>query len=297
MTKLKRFEGNPILKPKKENEWESGAVFNCATVYDGKLIHMLYRAIGEYDSYISRLGYAISEDGFNFKRISHPVFEPQEDYEAFGCEDPRITKIDNRYYITYTALFNRAFSGEGNRVALASTNDFKSFTRYGVILPEFKDKDAVLFPEKIEGKYVMYHRIRPDIWIAYSDDLKRWYGHKVVMRPRKGSWDCQYIGSGAPPLKTEKGWLLFYHGVDENKVYRLGIALFDLNDPSMLLARQEEPILEPKENYELYGDVPNVVFTCGAIEKDTSFYVYYGGADKTICVATVDRNCVIESFR
>ena len=266
-----------------------GAVFNCAAVYDGKLVHMLYRAIGEYDGYISRFGYAVSEDGFNFQRFNHPVFEPQANYEAWGCEDPRITKVEGKYYITYTALYNRAFSEKGNRVALASTKDFKSFTRHGVILPEFEDKDAVLFPEKIKGKYVMFHRIRPDIWIAYSDNLKKWYGHKVIMRPRKNFWDCEFIGAGAPPLKTENGWLLFYHGVDENKVYRLGVALFDLNDPSIILARQDEPILEPKEDYEVYGDTPNVVFTCGAIEKDASFYVYYGASDKTICMATVKK--------
>jgi predicted GH43/DUF377 family glycosyl hydrolase len=295
--KLLRFKGNPILKPKEENPWERGAVFNCAAVYDGKLVHMLYRAIGEYENYISRLGYAQSQDGFNFKRISHPAFEPQANYEAWGCEDPRITKIGGNYYITYTALFNRAFSEKGSRVALASTKDFKSFTRYGVILPQFEDKDTVLFPEKIKGKYVMFHRIMPNIWIAYSDDLLKWYGHKVVMRPRKGSWDCEYIGSGAPPLKTENGWLLVYHGVDAHKVYRLGAALFDLNDPSILLARQDEPILEPEENYERYGDISNTVFTCGAIEKNASFYVYYGAADKTICVATVDRNQAIGSFR
>lgn len=283
--KLRRYKGNPILRPSEENKWESGAVFNCAAVYAGGLIHLLYRAIGEYDTYISRFGHAVSEDGLNFKRFNNPVFEPQEDYEHFGCEDPRITKIENTFYITYTALSKRAFSGSGNRVALASTENFRNYQRHGVILPDMENKDAVLFPERINGKYVMFHRIKPDIWIAYSDNLTQWYGHEIVMRPRENSWDCKKIGAGAPPIKTEKGWLEFYHGVDEKKVYRLGAALFDLNDPSKLLARQDEPILEPEEDYELYGDVPNVVFTCGAIEKDDSFYVYYGGGDKVICVA------------
>jgi len=295
--KLQRYAGNPILTPREDHPWESGAVFNPGVVYAGGKVHLLYRAIGEYENYISRLGYAVSEDGLRFTRLDEPVFEPQEDYERFGCEDPRITAIGDVFYVTYTALSRRAFSNAGNRVALASTTDFRNFRRYGVILPEFEDKDAVLFPEKIAGKYVMFHRIAPDIWIAYSDDLLHWYGHKVVMRPRPGRWDGVKIGAGAPPLKTEHGWLLFYHGVDEDMVYRLGVALFDLHDPSKLIARQEEPILEPEEVYEREGDVPNVVFTCGAIEKDDLYYVYYGGADKVICVATVEKDQALDFLR
>lgn len=287
--KLKRFSENPIIKPIKKNKWECGAVFNCATVFDGEMVHLLYRAIGEYDTYISRLGYAFSIDGFNFERSDKPVFEPKEKYERFGCEDPRVTQIDNKFYITYTALSSRAWSGKGNRVALAATMDFRSFERHGIILPDMENKDAVIFPEKVKGKYVMYHRTMPNIWIGYSDNLKEWYNHKIVMSPREGLWDCKKIGAGPPPIKTEQGWLLFYHGVDEKRVYRLGVALFDLNDPSRLIARQEEPILEPEEPWELKGDVPTVVFNCGAIEKDGMYYVYYGGADTVIGVATVSK--------
>lgn len=294
--RLERYHGNPILEPRGSG-WESRAVFNCAVAYDGHVVHMLYRAVAKDDPvYISRFGYASSSNGLDFQRAEEPVFEPQEDYEAFGCEDPRITRIGDRFYITYTALSQRAFSGSGNRVALASTTDFKEYQRHGVILPEFEDKDAVLFPEKIGGKYVMFHRIMPDIWIAYSDDLLHWHGHKVVMRPRPGYWDGVKIGAGAPPLKTECGWLLFYHGVDEDLIYRLGVALFDLHDPSKLIARGEEPILEPEEEYEREGDVPNVVFTCGAIEKDGLYYVYYGGADTVIGVATIAKDQVLAAL-
>lgn len=292
--KLTRYQGNPVLKPRKENKWESKAVFNCAAVYDGGRVHLLYRAIGDYENYISKLGHAVSKDGYNFKQFDEPVFEPREDYEPFGCEDPRITKIENKFYITYTALSKRAFSGSGNRVALASTKDFKTFQRHGIILPGMEDKNAVLFPERIDGNYVMFHRLMPDILIAYSDDLIHWNDHKIIMQLRKNSWDCLKIGAGAPPLKTEKGWLMFYHGVDEKKVYRLGVALFDLNDPAKLLARQDEPILEPVEDYELYGDIPNVVFVCGVIEKDDSYYVYYGGADTVIAVATVKKDDALD---
>ena len=288
--KLTRYKGNPILKPREENAWESKAVFNCAAASGNGKVHLLYRAIGEYEKYISRLGYAVSEDGFNFKRFDEPVFEPKESYEPHGCEDPRLTRIGDTFYMTYTAMSKRAFSGSGNRVALASTKDFKTFQRYGVILPDMEDKNAVLFPEKINGKYVMFHRIMPDILIAYSDNLTQWDGHEVIMRTRENSWDCAKIGAGAPPLKTEKGWLMFYHGVDDKKVYRLGVALFDLKEPAKLIARQDEPILEPVEEYELNGDVPNVVFVCGVVEKDDSYYIYYGGADKVIAVATVNKD-------
>ncbi len=283
--KLTRYKGNPILKPKEGNEWESQAIFNCAAVGENGHIHLLYRAVGEYEDYISRFGYAVSEDGINFQRFDKPVFEPQEDFESFGCEDPRVTRIEDTFYITYTALF--AATGNRGRVALASTKDFKSFHRHGVILPGMDDKNAVLFPEKINGKYVMFHRLGGDIRIAYSDDLTHWDGHEIVMQPRAGSWDCTRIGAGAPPLKTENGWLMFYHGYNEQKVYRLGVALFDLAEPVKLIARQDDPILEPEEDYELNGDVPNAVFVCGIVEKDDSYYVYYGGADKVIAVATV----------
>ena len=291
--KLTRFSGNPILKPTKKSDWECGAVFNTAAVFDGKLVHLLYRAICNYDTYISKIGHAVSEDGFSFKRFDQPVFEPQEHYERHGCEDPRITQIDGKFYMTYTALSSRAFSGTGNRVALASTENFRDFKRHGIILPDMENKDAVIFPEKVNGKYVMYHRIFPDIWIAYSDNLEEWYGFKIVMQPRAGLWDCKKIGAGPPPIKTDRGWLLFYHGVSgvrDDRVYCLGVALFDLDDPSKLIARQEEPIIEPVEKWELEGDVPKVVFQCGAIEKDGKYFVYYGGADTVIGVATVDKD-------
>jgi len=157
-----------------------------------------------------------------------------------------------------------------------------------------ENKNGVLFPEKVKGEYVMFYRIMPDIWIAYSLNLEEWYGHQIVIEPREGLWDSKKVGAGAPPIKTEKGWLLFYHGVDEERVYRLGVALFDLDDPARLIARQEKTILEPEEKWELEGDVPNVVFTCGAIEKGGMYYVYYGGADTVIGVATVDKNGALD---
>lgn len=285
--KLRRYEKNPILEPVKENDWESRAVFNCAAVHSGELFHLLYRAMGKDD--ISRIGYAVSTDGFNFLRLDKPVFEPKNEFEALGCEDPRIARIGNQFYMLYTA-----YSKAGTRVSLASSENFLTWRRYGVILPDVDNKDAVLFPEKMQGRFVMLHRIPPDIWIAYSDDLRHWYDHGVVMTPREKSWDCWRIGAAGPPFKTEEGWLLIYHGIDDHKVYRLGVAVFSPEDPSMLLKRQDEPILEPEEDWELHGDVPNVVFSCGAVETEDSYYVYYGGADTAIGIATVEKHQALD---
>ena len=291
--RLKRYEGNPILMPKKKNRWESKEVFNAGALHFDGLVHLLYRAMGEDG--VSRLGYATSRDGFDIAtRRNSPVFQPEpgNKFETFGCEDPRITRIGDEFYILYTA-----YSQIGTRVSLASTKNFRQYKRYGVVLPNMNNKDAALFPEKVGGKYLMFHRIEPNIWIAYSDNLTSWEGHRVVMKTRKGKWDSWKIGAGAPPIKTSRGWLLFYHGVDENKIYRLGVALFDLKDPSVLLVRYDKPILEPEKDYELHGKVPNVVFTCGAVEKDDLYNVYYGGADRVIGVATIEKDTLQELLK
>ncbi|MBI2842402.1 MAG: glycosidase [Armatimonadetes bacterium] len=294
-----RYSGNPVLKPT-DNWWETRAVFNAAVAeHEGK-IHMLYRALGE--DMISRFGYAVSEDGFRFERSRVPAYEaPENDpFERLGCEDPRITVIDGTFYIAYvgTSVYPAAENRKPTfgigppwrcRVSLLSTRDFKSFTRHGVILPEFDDKNAVLFPEKIGGKYVMYHRILPDMWISYSDDLIHWDNHKLLMAPKAGSWDCERIGAGAPPIKTSDGWLNFYHGVDNDRIYRLGIFLSDLEDPSKVIARSAVPIMGPEEPFECIGPICNVIFTCGVVERNGKYLIYYGAADSTISVATTDR--------
>lgn len=165
--KLKRYKNNPILEPNEKNWWESKAVFNPAAVYKAGMVHLLPRVIGEYEKYISRLGYYVSADGLNFERvIDEPVFKPQEQYERWGCEDPRITELEGELFITYVALSEPARRGGGPpRTALTSTKDFRSFYRYGVITPlGLDDKDTVLFPEKIKGKYAVLHR--PLNWVG-----------------------------------------------------------------------------------------------------------------------------------
>ena len=289
---LKRFLQNPILKPKKENVWESKLVFNPAAVYHNGLVHLLYRAVG--DDNISRIGYAISSNGYEFLRVDKPVFIPRGILESKGCEDPRLVYLDNQFYMTYTS-----YSTHGPRVSLASTHNLIQWKRYGVVLPDMDTKDAVLFPEKINGKYVMFHRPMTtprSIWIAFSEDLVTWNDSKMVMAPIEGRWDGVGIGSASPPIKTEKGWLVIYHGVDEDAVYRLGIALFDLKDPSSLISRYSEPIFGPEEDYELHGEVKEIVFATGICEIEETYFIYYGAADKVICGATVEKEALLSLF-
>jgi predicted GH43/DUF377 family glycosyl hydrolase len=159
----------------------------------------------------------------------------------------------------------------------------------GIVLPDEDNKDAVLFPEKIGGRYVMFHRRPPDIWLAYSDDLLHWADHQIIMKPRPGQWDSVRVGAGGPVFKTEWGWLNFYHGYNEDRVYCLGVALHDLRDPAQILKRQAEPILCPQGPFEVWGDVPNVVFTCGGIEDENAYHIYYGGGDHVMAVASVSK--------
>jgi predicted GH43/DUF377 family glycosyl hydrolase len=279
---LRRYAGNPILSPNPHHGWESLNVFNPAVVYRGGLFHMLYRAQGS--DYISHLGYAVSADGFDWLRLHKPVFSPEGEYETRGVEDPRITQLGDTFYVLYTG-----YSDHGTRVCLASTENFITWKRYGVVLPDQDDKDAALFPEKTGDRYCAFHRIPDDIWIAYSDDLVHWTDHQIIMRPRRDNWDSARIGAAGPPIKTERGWLFIYHGYDEKRIYCLGAAMLDAKDPSRVTARLRDPILKPEEDWEIDGDVPNVVFSCAAVEVAATYYVYYGGADRVIAVATIPK--------
>ena len=301
---LERYKHNPILKPKRSNPWESKAVFNCGVVIYNDRIHMVYRAIGEYEQYISRLGYAFSNDGINFKRLSKPIFEPSKRYEQGGCEDPRLIVIDDKVYMTYVAVKLLSRSKGMARTAIASTKDFKRFKRHGIITPkDTDDKDVVIFPEKMDDNYMILHRpdwvgkrfntTSPSIWLAYSKDFKHWDDNILLLHPSEW-WEDRKIGSGTPPIKTRYGWLVIYHGVDRDYVYRAGAMLLDLKDPSRIIGKTKTPILQPKERYETNGDVPNVVFPTGAIIMDDMLYVYYGAADKVICLAYIELEQLID---
>jgi len=286
--KLQPHPDNPILKPNPLHEWEALNVLNAAVVHHNGLFHMLYRARGV--DRVSRIGYAVSADGFDWLRLDRPVLKPANEHEAMGVEDPRVTRIGNTFYMCYTA-----YSGPLWQIALARSQNLITWQRMGFPLPGERNKDAALFPERIRGRYCMFHRREPDIWIAYSDDLLHWDDHQIVMRLRLDAWDSYKIGANGPPLKTDAGWLFFYHGFAEDKmVYKLGVALLDLNDPTVVLKRQWEPILEPEEEWERHGDVPNVVFSCGQVMSGETLYVYYAGADTVIGVATCSKAEVLE---
>jgi predicted GH43/DUF377 family glycosyl hydrolase len=292
--KMRRFQDNPILKPDPSNEWESRLVFNAAAIEVGKRVHLLYRALG--NDGISRIGYASSSDGYVFdERSPTPVFEPKDGAEDYGCEDPRLTRFDSKIIMAYTAL-TEIDHDQLYQISLTSisVNDFlsKQWNWNERLLPfrGVRNKDGVVFPKKIDGKYVMLHRLEPDMCVAYSDDLKRWYDIRAFMRPRTKSWDCWKIGAAGVPIELNEGWLVLYHGVSFEKVYSLGVILLDRDNPESVLYRSETPILTPVADYERFGKVPNVVFSCGNVLIDDEVFVYYGGADSVVCLATYELN-------
>lgn len=291
LLKLERIEKNPIISPRPGLDWEADGTFNPAAVAVGNTVHLLYRAVDS--NRISRLGYARSSNGTDLTyRPENPVFEGLSDWEEFGCEDPRLTQLDGSCLVTYTA-----FSRHGPRVALASTKNFTHFEKHGLVGPDKDDKDCVLFPEKVNGKIAMLHRLDSRIQIAYFDNFeavinsnKFWRDYVThfddfeILRP-KYAWEEWKIGVGPPPIKTDRGWLVIYHGVDTRRVYRVGAVLLDLDEPTKILARTREAILQPEMEFEKRGIVPNVVFPEGAVLRDGDLLVYYGAADRVSCLA------------
>ena len=289
--KLTRFEGNPIIVPRKKKSWELKGTFNPGTIVENGTIHILYRAVGE--NRVSRLAYARSSNGTEIHdRSEKPVVAPSAGWEEFGCEDPRITRLDGRYYVTYTA-----YSRRGPRIALASTIDFENFEKDGLIGPDRDDKDCVIFPERIAGKIAILHRLESKIQIAYFDSISHlqksrdfWKSYVEhlddyeVIRS-KFPWEQRKVGVGPPPIRTDRGWLVVYHGVSIDHIYRAGAMLLDLENPARVLARTREPILEPQMEFERQGVVSNVVFPDGTAVVNGTLSVFYGGADTVCCVA------------
>ncbi len=247
---------------------------------------------GTYLTSISHLRLARSKDGIGFEIENSPTIRPSNDYETFGLEDPRISLIDGTYYINYVGV-----GPFGVTTCLASTKDFNTFERHGVIFSP-DNKDVVLFPERVEGKYYALHRPvsslfgKQEIWIAESPDLCCWGNHRYLMGPRPGYWDEMKIGASAVPFKIvlgtpygEQGWLEVYHGVDRNNRYCLGAILLDSKEPWKVIARTEKPIFEPEADYECNGFFGNVVFSCGLLCEDDKLKIYYGAADTVICYA------------
>jgi predicted GH43/DUF377 family glycosyl hydrolase len=289
---LRRHPANPLLTaeafPRPVN-----SVFNAGVARAGSQTVMLCRVEDLTGS--SVLWLARSDDGVAFTPEPAPalvpvVVEPFNAVEKFSLEDPRITPLDGFFYITYIG-----FSEYDNLTLLARTSDFQSYDRVAVItLPE--NKNVVLFPEKIGGRYAKLDRPmtqttrRGDIWISFSPDLVHWGDPRPVMSPRPRKWDSDKIGPGAPPIRTPEGWLIIYHGVRQTAaglLYRLGAALLDLEQPWRVVGRAPEAILSPAAPEDFRGDVGSVVFTCGALlDSDGKLRVYYGAADQVMCLAT-----------
>lgn len=299
---FRRYEGNPILTP---TEWPypASAVFNpAATEIAGETL-LLVRV--EDMRGFSHLTVARSKDGKTNWRIDPtPMVGPNSHVqeERWGIEDPRIVLLEEEqeYAITYVS-----FSKGGPLVSLMMTKDFHTFARLGPLLPP-EDKDASLFPRRFKGRFALIHRpiIRGEahIWISFSPDLKHWGDHQVLIPVRRGWWDCHRVGLGAQPIETKEGWLIIYHGVRQTasgSVYRVGLALLDLDEPWKMIRRSEEWVFGPKESYERVGDVPGVTFPSGAIvDKETDeLRLYYGAADTSVGLAIADMGELIEYVR
>ncbi|MFC1738398.1 glycoside hydrolase family 130 protein [Planctomycetota bacterium] len=258
---------------------------------------LIVRADETYLTSISHLRVARSKDGINFEVEDGISFGPASEVEAFGVEDPRISFIDGVYYISYVAV-----SALGVTTALASTKDFKTFERGGVIYcPD--NKDVAIFPERINGRFYALHRPasslfgKNQMWIAESPDLTSWGKHRYLMDIRYGLWDELKIGAGAVPVKTERGWVEVYHGADRNNRYCLGAVLLDLKEPWKVTARGKEPILEPEADYERRGFFGEVVFSCGLLSEEGKLKIYYGACDTSICYAELDLDEVLDSLK
>jgi predicted GH43/DUF377 family glycosyl hydrolase len=289
-----RYKANPIIRAT-DIPYPANSAFNAAATQFGDETLLLMRV--EDRRGMSHLTAARSENGLTDWRIDPaPTLLPSPaDYpeEIWGIEDPRITRIDEMdlWAVVYTS-----YSKAGPLISLATTRDFKTFERKGVVMPP-EDKDAALFPVRISGRWAMIHRPVPGfadvgthIWISFSPDMKHWGDHQILIPARRGGWwDANKVGLSPPPLQTEKGWLILYHGVRNTAsgcIYRLGLALLDRNDPTRLLARSDEWVFAPEKKYEVTGDVDKVVFPCGWVTAGDEVRLYYGGADKCVALAT-----------
>ena len=294
-----RYQGNPILTPQ-DWPYPTNAVFNPAAVKLNTEVLLLVRV--EDMRGFSHLTVARSPDGFtNWEIDSEPTLEADQSSheEQWGLEDPRIIWLEEQkqFAITYVS-----FSEGGPVVSLAITKNFKTFARLGALLPP-EDKDACLFPRRFRGRFALIHRpiVRGEahMWISFSPDLKHWGDHRLLIRTRPGYWDHHRVGLACQPIETDQGWMLFYHGVRataSGAIYRVGLALLDLEEPWRVLRRGKEWILGPRATYERVGDADDVVFPTGAVvHKETDqLNLYYGAADCVIAVATAKLSEILE---
>jgi beta-1,2-mannobiose phosphorylase / 1,2-beta-oligomannan phosphorylase len=330
-----------ILLSKTNHEFENEGVLNPATIRIGDDVHMYYRAVRQGNN--STIGYCRLNGPLNIvERYETPLITPEFDYESQGVEDARITKIDDLYYLTYTA-----YDGTNARGALATSKDLLHFEKQGLIVPPFTyahfvfqaetignvnrdyyrnhkfyyqeadpekkimlwDKNVIFFPRRINGNLVFLHRIRPGIQIVSVKSIKNltvkfWDNYfldmaeKIVMDP-KYKHESEYIGGGCPPIETQHGWIIIYHGVkltSKGNVYSACAALLDLNDPSKEISRLPYALFTPEKNWEVNGEVNNVVFPTGTALFGDTLFIYYGAADEQIACASLNFNDLINEL-
>lgn len=333
--KLDRFPGNPILSPRPDHPWEDLAVFNPAAWYDEQAgeVLLLYRAAESGPEYKCYFGLAKSRDGYHFERVSdQPVLNPSgEGFDGATIQDPRMVKIGDWFYITYAcrhypfgqfwipkeqqyrrpacpAEFPRYLRINATLTGLLLTQDFQTWIRAGWLTdPLLDDRDVILFPEQVGGKYVMLHRplewVGPQYgvehasaWISLADDLLGFRESQLLIT-NKYPWETAKLGINTPPLKTDHGWLTIYHAVGPDKFYRLGALLLDLEDPRRVLHRTPDWLMQPEMDYEIEGYYRGVCFPCGAVVIDGTLFVYYGGGDKFCAVATCGLDDLVQHLR
>lgn len=350
METFTRSKLNPILKPDPSHAWEDLKLYNPGAIYHDGKYHLFYRAVNEGDDWRSSIGYAVSGDGENFERFPEPLLVGETEMEKRGLEDPRITIIDDILYMTYAA-----YDGKTPRLSIATSSDlgkwekrgtafktwkfseaggcYAKFMENGVIITKAKDtewsKSGGIFPEKIGGKFMMLFG-EFDIWFATSDDGVNWQGdYEPFLAKRDGEYfDNVFVEMGPPPIKTDNGWLVLYHGINKEHSYQIGFLLLDLENPRKIIYRSNEPIFSPREPYEISGLVdvlpigldelekmeecerrrylleavkkhtmPKVVFCCGAVVIDDTLRIYYGAADSVICTATAKLSDILGMAR
>ncbi len=325
---FKRSPHNPIIRPGQYN-WRRCVTFNPGVLYEKGKFYLYERAAPGLRPFYCYIGMLESEDGVHFKHTTDkPVFTPEMAGSKYGSvQDPRVVKIDDKYYMTYAY---RPFTWHCNPTGVGVPESYqgeypgfdgdpqKNMTRTGIAVSEDRvhwkhhswptpaeldDRDVILFPEKINGRYALlrrplqfigpqYDTQHPAIWISYSTNMKKWTKPDIIAKPAY-KWEDNRIGASTPPIRTEHGWLLFYHGVENENpqlkhvVYRLGAMLLDLENPTKIIARTSEPIMEPEEYYEKQGlFIPDVIFPTGAVVTKGILYLYYGCCDTAIGMAT-----------